>query len=122
MRQPLPPAVRIHSLAEARAALSGGVPIRLVSAEGAALHAGSGWWRALIELARADFPGVPCIDILDCADGTGQALAALRIGVTNLVLWSNAPGRAAVVAIAHERGGFVLEVAPAVVGLGLCLP
>jgi hypothetical protein len=54
------------------------------------------------------------MDILDCADGTGHALAALRIGLSRLVLWPGAPGRDAVVAIAESLGGFVLAEAPPV--------
>jgi hypothetical protein len=68
----------------------------------------------LVGQARAEHPNVWCVDILDCADATGQALAALRIGVSRLVLWPEAPGRAAVVAIAQAAGGFVLAAAPPV--------
>jgi hypothetical protein len=114
------PAVTIHGLAEAVAVLATaaeGRPqargVTLLSAPGAALYAGCGWWRALVEQARAAHPNVPCIDILDCADATGQALAALRIGVSRLVLWPEAPGREAVVAIAESMGGFVLAAPPA---------
>jgi hypothetical protein len=114
--EPLPAAFRVHSLADACAALARGVPVTLVSAPGAALHAGCGWWRAVVEQARADHPNTACVDILDCADGTGQALAALRIGVTRLVLWPSAPGREAAVAIAEANGGFVLAEAPPVAG------
>ncbi|MGD0431578.1 MAG: hypothetical protein ABSA58_10855 [Acetobacteraceae bacterium] len=42
--------------------------VTLLSAPGAALHAGCGWWRALVAEARAAHPEVPCTDILDCAD------------------------------------------------------
>ena len=86
----------------------------LLSPPGSALYAGCGWWRALVEAAEAEFPNADCIDILDCADGTGQALAALRIGVNRLVVGLDAPGRDAVVAIAETRGGFVLSEAPQV--------
>jgi hypothetical protein len=110
------PAVIVHGLKDATAALARaaaeGAPVTLLSAPGAAFHAGCGWWRAMAGAARARYPNVPCIDILDCADGTGQALAALRIGVVRLVLWPDAPGRDAVVAIAESIGGFVLPVAP----------
>jgi hypothetical protein len=115
------PAVIIHDLAEAVAVLANAAKcqlqdrgVTLLSAPGAALHAGCGWWRALVEQARAVYPNVPCIDILDCADATGQARAALRIGVSRLVLWPEAPGREAVVAIAESLGGFVLTAAPPV--------
>ncbi len=110
------PAVIVHGLADAVAVLAQaeaeGAAVTLVSAPGAALNAGCGWWRALVDAARAGHAAVPCVDILDCADGTGQALAALRIGLTRLVLWPNAPAREAVVAIAEAMGGFVLPAAP----------
>ena len=108
--------VIVHGLGEAIAALaeaqSLGLRVTLVSAPGAALYAGCGWWQALVKAARSAYPDVPCTDILDCADGTGQALAALRIGVTHLVLWPDAPGREAAVAIAQSLGGFVLPAPP----------
>jgi hypothetical protein len=104
--------VQVHSLAEACAALAGGEPVTLVSAPGAALYAGCGWWRALVDTARQRYPNVPCADVLDCADGTGFALAALRLGLCRLVLWPDAPGRDAVVAIAEAMGGFVLPASP----------
>lgn len=107
----------VHSLGEAIAALAEGEAqgsgVVLVSGPGAALYAGCGWWRALVEAARAVHPNVPCTDVLDCADGTGQALAALRVGLTRLVLWPAAPGRAAAVAIAESLGGFVMAAPPA---------
>ena len=108
----VPPAVIVHGLADARVALAPGLPVTLLSAQGAALYAGCGWWHALVATARAEFPGTEVVDILDCADGSGQAMAALRIGVTRLVLWPSAPGRSAVEAIVSERGGLVLEAAP----------
>jgi hypothetical protein len=112
------PAVIVHGLSEAREALAraraAGTGVTLVSAHGAALHAGCGWWRALVDQARAAEPEARCLDILDCADGTGQAMAALRIGLCRLVLWPEAPGRDAVVAIARQQGGFVLPAAPQV--------
>ena len=108
------PAVIVHGLSDAVRALSRDAPVTLLSAPGAALYAGCGWWLALVDAARSGRPDVPCIDILDCADATGHALAALRIGVTRLVLWPSAPSREAVVRIAESMGGFVLGEAPAV--------
>jgi hypothetical protein len=115
------PAVIVHSLADAEAALAQGRVdggVTLLSAPGAALYAGCGWWRALVEAARTRHPDVPCMDVLDCADGTGQAMAALRIGVTRLVLWPDAPGRDAVVGIAESLGGFVLTAPPPARSMG----
>ncbi len=109
----LPPAVIVHGLADARAALAEGRPVTLLSAPGAALYAGCLWWQLLVTQARAERPDVDAPDVLDCADSAGQAMAALRIGVNRLVLSAAAPGRDAVCAIASERGGFVLDRAPA---------
>ena len=112
----LSPVTIVHGFADAVAALAkaeaAGGSVTLLSAPAAASHAGCGWWRALVEQAREAHPHVPCIDILDCADAIGQAMAALRIGLSRLVLWPEAPGRDAVVAIAESLGGFVLPVAP----------
>jgi hypothetical protein len=106
------PVTVVHGLAGAEAALAKGQAVTLVSAPGAALYGGCGWWKALIAAARAAHPAVPCVDILDCADASGAALAALRLGVVRLVLWPDAPGRAAVVALAEAAGGFVLAAPP----------
>ena len=58
-------------------------------------------------------PDNAIMDILDCADGSGQAMAALRAGVRNLVLWREAPGWNAVAEMAAEQGGCLLATAPA---------
>ncbi len=79
----LPPAVTIHSAAHAEAALAPGLPVTLLSAPGAVLYAGAGWWRALIAAAGPP-KGTP--DILDCADAPGRALEALRLCQPLLVL------------------------------------
>ncbi|HUB50242.1 MAG TPA: hypothetical protein VMB73_35165 [Acetobacteraceae bacterium] len=113
------PAVVVHGVADARLVLSAGLPVTLLSAPGAALYAGCGWWRALVDQARTEFPGVAVTDILDCADGAGQALAALRIGQRFLVLWRTVPGWDAVAAIAAERGGAVLAHAPTAMDLAV---
>jgi hypothetical protein len=103
-----PPAVIIHGLADARVAVGPGRPVTLLSGSGAALYAGCLWWRSLVDLVRRD--GV--VDLLDCAHGSGQAMAALRIGVCRLVLWPDAPGRDSVKQIAGRQGGCVLAAAP----------
>jgi hypothetical protein len=108
----LPPAIMVHGLDDALTALAANAPVTLLSGPGAALYAGCGWWQAVIAEARAAYPDVQCIDILDCADGTGQAMAALRIGVCRLVLSPDAPGRDSVDFIARAQGGFVLSEPP----------
>ncbi len=109
---PLYPAVIVHGLADARIALAPGLPVTLLSAPGAGLYAGCLWWRDVVAQARAECPTVQTVDILDCGDGAGQAMAALRVGVGRLVLWRTAPGWDAVDRIARGQGGFVLPEAP----------
>jgi hypothetical protein len=53
----------------------------LLSAPGAAGYAGVGWFRALIDEARTQYPDVSMTPILDCASAAGDALAAIREGV-----------------------------------------
>ncbi len=106
------PAVIVHDLTDVKAALAPGLPVTLLSAPGAALFAGCLWWREMIALGRAAFPETEAVDVLDCADASGEAMGALRSGVCRLVLWADAPGWDAVAAIAGRQGGFVLRQAP----------
>jgi hypothetical protein len=106
------PAVVIHGLAHARTVLGIGRAVTLLSAPGAALFAGCGWWRAVIERALGEYPGVPIDDILDCADAPGLALSALRIGQRRLVLSPTSPGWQSVATIAVSIGGEVLASRP----------
>jgi len=108
----VPPAVIIHGIEDARAALAPSLPLTLLSAPGAALYAGCGFWRALVRQARAEFPGVRAPDILDCADATGYALSALRLGLRMLVVVPDAPGRDAVAAVAAAAGAVLLAAPP----------
>ena len=102
----------IHGLADARAALAPGRPVTFLSARGAALYAGSGWWRALIGRARGEFPAVAIDDILDCADAAGLAVGALADGQRRIVLDAGAPGWGAVAAIAASLNAEVLTSRP----------
>lgn len=113
----LPPAVIVHGLAHARSALAPGRPVTLLSAPGAALYAGCLWWRALIEEATAGRPDPSVIDVLDCADASGRALAAIRAGQRGLCLCPTAPGFATIGAIAAERGLLLLAAPPAALDL-----
>lgn len=77
-----PRAIRIHSLEHARAALSAaaGREIVLVSPPSCASFPGIGWWRELVAMARAEFPGARFEAVLDCGPAAGMAMAALRAG------------------------------------------
>ena len=94
------PAVVVHDLAQANAALCEGLALTLLSATGAASFAGAGWWRALVALARTTHPHTPCQDVLDCADAPGHAMAAIRLGQAILVLDPACPAFARVAALA----------------------
>jgi hypothetical protein len=96
------PAVVVHGLADARVVLSAGRPVTLLSGEGAALYAGSAWWHTLVARAAAEHPGINCDNILDCADASGLALGALRIGQRRIILHPSAPGWGRVAAIAKS--------------------
>jgi hypothetical protein len=106
------PAVVIHGLADARAALALGVPVTLLSAPGAALFGGCAWWLALVGQVRIELADAAIDDILDCADASGLAVGALRIGQRAIVLDPAAPGWDSVVAIATSLGGEVLARRP----------
>jgi hypothetical protein len=107
-----PPAVIVHGLYDAVQALQPRRPVTLLSAAGAALFMGPALWRSLMREARAAHPDVNAPDILDCADATGLALAALRLGQRDLVLWPSAPGRAGFVSAACLLGAAVRAAPP----------
>jgi hypothetical protein len=106
------PAVIVHGLADAQAALAPGLPVTLLSAPAAAQFAGCLWWRELVKQAHLRHPHTAVTDFLDCADASGVALGALRSGVPRLVLWPTAPGWDRVASIAEAQGGHVLPQAP----------
>lgn len=101
----------VRGLAEARAALAPGRPVTLLSAPGAALFAGCGWWRALVAAARAEHPSAVMADILDCADAPGRALAALRAG-QRLIVLEPCPARADAEDAALQCGALLLAARP----------
>ena len=102
----LPPAVVVHGLAQARAALAPGLPVLLLSAPGAASYAGAGWWRATVAAA---LEGRNEPDALDCADLPGRALEALAIGCRIVVLHR---GPAFPAIVERAAGALVLPVRP----------
>lgn len=106
------PAVTVHSLAQAIAALAPGQPVTLLSAPGAACYAGCGWWRAVVKGACERHPETPAAEILDCADAAARAFEALRIGQKALVLWPQCPAYGAVAAAAVECGALLLAERP----------
>jgi hypothetical protein len=114
------PAVTVHGMDDALAALCLGAPVTLLSAPGAASVGGCLWWRALVEGATAAWPDTPCDDILDCGDAPGWAMAALRIGQRALVLNPACPAFPALAGAAGTIGARVLAARP--VSLDLAHP
>ncbi len=86
---PAEPAIVVHSLAHAVAALQAaaeaGRPVLLLSAADAGLSAGAGWWRGVIAAARDSVPAARMTALLDCGDDAGAAQSALRAGVEAIV-------------------------------------
>ncbi|HUC18745.1 MAG TPA: hypothetical protein VMA37_13765 [Acetobacteraceae bacterium] len=108
----IPRAVIVHGLADACTALAPGLPLILLSAPGAALYAGAGWWQAMIELACGRFPETDATDLLDCADAPGRALEALRIGLRGIVLDPLCPAFPMLAESAARLGARLLPAAP----------
>lgn len=81
-------AIRVHSLEQARAAVAAaaalGVPVTLLSAEGAAATVGIPWFKAVVERARASHPRTGAEAVMDCGDKPGHVLGALRHGFTRV--------------------------------------
>ena len=109
----LPPAVIVHSLADAKKALAPGRPVILLSAPGAAQYAGCLWWREL--LAAANFTGPA---LLDCGLAPGRALEALHLGLLGVVLHAPAPAFAFVSELAAANGALALALAPPALDFG----
>jgi fructose/tagatose bisphosphate aldolase len=101
-------AIIVHGLEDARAALAAaaelGVPVTLRSAPGAAAYLGAQIFREIIETARAEYPGVDAVGVLDCGEDAGFALAALRNGVERVRVDLPAETRARVADIARQHG------------------
>lgn len=113
------PAVVVHGLADARAALRPGWPVTLLSARAAAGYAGCLWWRELIAAARSLHPATPALDVLDCGAAPGHAMAALRVGQRLLVLDRDCRAFAAVADAAAGMGAHVLAERPAALDLAM---
>jgi len=106
----------IHSLAHARAALDAatalGVPVTLASAAGAGGYAGPLWFKALIEAALRDHPGVSAAAVLDCGDEAGTTLGALRAGIKHIRFTGRGDVRERLAAIAASLGATIESGAP----------
>ena len=101
----------VHGLDHARAALLSaqavGVPVLLQSASAAGVIQGAGWWLALLERLRREFPGEAVTGVLDCADSGGSALAALQAGSLMVRVEPWTPGLDQIKGLALQEGKIV---------------
>ena len=99
------PPVSVSSLDDARAALAQAArenrPAVLI---GDGASGGGGWFRALVEAARTDYPEVPVTAILDCHDRPGLVLAGIRAGLGDLRFSGPPETTARLAALAHSAG------------------
>ena len=118
------PAVVVHGRAQAEWALrvAAGRPLLLLSAPGAALNAGPGWFRHVLEQAAATHPGAPFSAALDCAAAPGAALVALRAGFKLVIFDLGHPAGASVLGAAEEAGAEILGIRPEALDLGALDP
>lgn len=118
------PAVVAHGREHAAWALriAAGRPVLLVSAPGAALNVGPGWFKAVLDQAAAEHPGANFTAALDCAAAPGAALAALRAGFRLVVFDLRHPSAASVLGAAAESGAEVLGTRPEALDLGALDP
>lgn len=86
--------------------VAGPVPLRFLSARGAASYLGPAGFRALL---GDEWPHA----ILDCADAPGRALDALRLGCPAIILDAEVPAFAALAGLAAGRGAVLLAERPA---------
>ncbi len=84
-----------------KAARENGTAPTLITPQRAASFYGAGYFGALQDKARAEFPDVAFRLIVDCGDAPGHALACLRAGVK---LISMEPFNEKVADIARQMG------------------
>jgi hypothetical protein len=76
----------------------------LASAPEAGIHAGPGWFRALVEAARGVVPDARFSAILDCGDQAGAALAAIRAQIERVIFTGRADVANRLADIARQHG------------------
>jgi hypothetical protein len=110
------PLIVVHSLAHAVAALMAAAEtvreIVIASAPDAGIYAGPGWWRALLEAARAAVPTARATALLDCGDDAGAAQGAIRADVEGIVFTGRIDVAARLADIAGQSGAMLLTCRP----------
>jgi hypothetical protein len=116
-RHPQDPVIVVYSLAHAVAALTAaaeaGRRVAIVSAPDAGIHAGPGWFKALVDAARAAVPAARFSAVLDCGDDAGAAQGAIRAGIETVIFIGRADVAERLAAIAERQGARLLTERPA---------
>lgn len=103
-----PRSVVVHGLDHARAAAAAAaalcLPVRIVSAPGAAVYAGPAWFAEVVAAARRAHPQAEVEAVLDCGDSPGAVLAALRRGAETLRFSGPFAARRKLAALAEASG------------------
>jgi hypothetical protein len=86
--------------------------VELISPPFAACHAGVGYYVALIEQLRAEFPNVDFIFTVCCGDDPAVAHDALRLGLKSIMFQGSPAMREKIEAIAQGLGAVVLTEYP----------
>ncbi len=102
------PAVIVHNLEHARAALKAagalGVPVVLISAPMAAAYAGAAYFLEITARAMEEYPNAKAACVLDCGSEPGLALGALRMGCKAVRFTGPAAVRKKIADIAAQMG------------------
>jgi hypothetical protein len=113
---PAPAVFVVHSLIQAVAALEAAAAaerdVTLLSAPDAGIYAGPGWFKAVMEAARAAVPAASFSAILDCGDDAGAAQGALRAGLDTVIFTGRADVAERLAGIAAAKGARVLTARP----------
>jgi hypothetical protein len=100
------PAVIVHGLVHARLAVAGRSDVLLLSAPGAGVYAGAGWFAALVQASGARHA------VLDCGEDAGAVLAAFRTGLRTVVFTGASSMRGRLQAVATALGATLLAEPP----------
>lgn len=110
------PAIIIRSLDQAKAALAAaqtaGAAVILQSPENAAQTMGPALFKMIMEEAAKAMPDATFTAVYDCADKPGHATAALRAGITHILLACPDDARQKVIDMAGQMNASVVDASP----------
>jgi hypothetical protein len=110
-----PPAVPVENLADALRALARNAaadqPVQLLFSWASLRSVGIGYAMAIVAKARATYPQIACLSVLDAGEDAGLALSALKAGADK-VRFSGAPQLAQKLSQIARQMGVGLEILP----------